>query len=88
MLKNANYNLLEEITELSKALYRFEGHVRDAQADGAECGGCVELWKSMGRRHEEDLEKLLQHFRTHFDSGLVEFKSATRRPTFGVDPFS
>jgi hypothetical protein len=88
MLKNTNYNLLEEITQLSKALYRFESYVRDAEADETACDGCVELWKSMGRRHEEDLERLLQHFRTHFDRGLVEFKSATRRPTFGVDPFS
>jgi len=42
----------------------------------------------MGQRHEEDLEKLLEHFRTHFDSGLVEFKIASRRPMFGPDPFS
>jgi hypothetical protein len=88
MLKNTNYNLLEEITQLSKALYRFESYVRDAQADGAECDSCVELWKSMGRRHEEDLDKLLRHFNTHGDRGLIEYKAATRRPTFGVDPFS
>jgi hypothetical protein len=88
MLRTTNLNLLEEITELSKALYRFESHLRDARADGAECDDCVELWKTMGQRHEEDLEKLLQHFRTHFDRGLVEFKIASRRPMFGPDPFS
>ena len=88
ILGNTNSNLPEEIAELPKALYRFEGYVRDAQGDGAARDGCVERRQSMGQPHEEDLEKVLQHFRTHFGRSLMELKSTTRRPRFGVDPSS
>lgn len=71
MLKNVNYNLLEETTELSKALYRYDSYIKDAEAAG--CLECAELWRDMRRRQEQDLNGLLQHFKKHVDTGLVEF---------------
>jgi hypothetical protein len=87
MLKNANYNLLEEITQLSQALYRFERYIKDAQEDDARCAECVQQWKALGRRHEEDLGNLMQHFEKHIERGLVQFKGPSPS-LFGPDPFS
>lgn len=50
MLKNVNYNLLEEITELSQALYRYDTYVKDAEAAG--CAECAGLWRELRERHE------------------------------------
>lgn len=71
MLKNINYNLLEEITELSQALYRYDTYVKDAEAAG--CAQCAGLWRELRERHEHDLGRLLEHFKLHIDQGLVEF---------------
>ena len=71
MLKNVNYNLIEETTVLSKALYRYDSYVADAEAAG--CDECAELWRELRGRHEQDLNGLLQHLKKHIDSGLVEF---------------
>lgn len=71
MLKNVNYNLIEETAVLSKALYRYDSYVKDAEA--ARCTECAELWRELRERHEQDLNLLLQHFKQHIDSGLVDF---------------
>jgi hypothetical protein len=79
MLRNVNYNLLEEITQLSKALYRFDKFIEDARTEeGSQCTDCVELWKNIKRRNEADLEDLMLHFKSHIDRGLVQFKRPTR----------
>jgi hypothetical protein len=71
MLKNVNYNLLEETTERSKARYRYDTYLKDAEAAG--CTECVELWHNLRGRQEQDLNALMQHFKKHVDTGLVEF---------------
>ena len=73
MLKNVNYNLLEEITELSKGLYRYDTYAEDARA--AECEECAALWSAMRERQEQDLTRLLQHLKLHIDKDLIEFKN-------------
>lgn len=71
MLKNINYNLLEEITELSQSLYRYDTYMKDAESAG--CGECLDLWRELRERHEQDLDRLLKHFKQHIDSGMIEF---------------
>jgi hypothetical protein len=71
MLKNGNYNLLEEIVQRSQSLYRYDRYIKDAEAE--QCQGCIELWNRMKQRDEEDLGQLMQHFKTHIDAGKVEF---------------
>ena len=69
--KNVNYNLLEETTERSKARYRYDTYLKDAEAAG--CTECVELWHNLRGRQEQDLNALMQHFKKHVDAGMVEF---------------
>jgi hypothetical protein len=76
MLRNADYNLMEEIVQLSKALYRFDTFVRDAESDG--CSGCVELWNRMKERNSEDMQMFLGHFREHMERGMMQ--SGEERP--------
>lgn len=73
MLKNMNYNLLEEIAQKSKSLYRYDLYVKDAQSESPECQGCIELWNRLKQREEEDLNQLMQHFKSHIDQGVVQF---------------
>ena len=87
MLRNVNYNLLEEITQLSKALYRFDKFIEDARTEeGSQCTDCVELWKNIKRRNEADLEDLMLHFKSHIDRGLVQFKRPTHPPLATARP--
>jgi hypothetical protein len=71
MLKNTNYNLLEEIVQKSQSLYRYDRYIKDAEAE--QCQGCREPWHRMKDRDGEDLGQLMQHFKAHIDAGRAEF---------------
>jgi hypothetical protein len=73
MLKDTNYDLMEEITQLSKSLARYDLYVKDATAAG--CDDCVALWQEIKTRHERDLGDLMKHFKAHIDAGVVDFGS-------------
>jgi len=72
MLKNTEYNLMEEITKLSQALYRYDAYIQDARDEQAGCPECTEVWMRMKERHEEDLGTLLQQLRHHTDTGMLD----------------
>lgn len=72
MLKNVNYNLMEEITELSKSLYRYDLYAREASTDTGGCTECFEIWTRMKQRHEEDLNALLVQLKRHLDTGVLD----------------
>lgn len=76
MLKDMNYNLLEEITKLSQALARFDKYVRDANENGVHCTECTSLWWDIRKHHMQDLDALLCHLAAHIDKGLVDFTCA------------
>jgi hypothetical protein len=54
-------------------VYRYDRYVEDAKAEG--CQQCVQLWQRLKQRDEEDLNELMQHFKAHIDSGMVEFST-------------
>ncbi len=60
MLKNTEYNLMEEITQLSQSLYRYDKYVEDARVEGGGCRECADTWTHLKLRHEEDLATLLR----------------------------
>jgi hypothetical protein len=72
MLKNANYNLLEEIVQLSKSLHRYDRYLDDARADPMGCSECMQIWTQLKMRHEEDLTALLAQMQHHIESGIFD----------------
>ena len=67
MLKNVSYNLLETITIVSKSLYRYETYLHDAENSKSS----RELWTSIRRRREQELEMLLKELKNQIDSGML-----------------
>ena len=72
MLKNVNYNLMEEIVQLSKSLHRYDKYIEDARADTMDCSECMEIWTQLKMRHEEDLTALLEQTQHHIESGIFD----------------
>ncbi len=83
MIKNTNYNLMEEIVEISQMLQRYDTYIDDARADTGGCTECMELWTRLKLRHEEDLSMLLEQLHHHIENGIFDFgmaESTTMRP--------
>ncbi len=60
MLENNTYNLMEQITEESKSLWRIKNSYKK---DAAGCKECIDFWDRLIRdkeQHIKDLEKLIQ----------------------------
>lgn len=74
MLDNSNYNLMEEITQLSQSLARYDTYMHDAEQSG--CSQCQSLWKDLRQRHEQDLDRLVQHLGEHFEHGEIESRES------------
>lgn len=72
MLKNTEYNLMEEITKLSQSLYRYDMYIKDAQLEGEGCAECATVWTQLKQRHEEDLATLLQQLKHHTETGMLD----------------
>ena len=69
MLRNEIYNLMEAASVLSKGLYRYGECLEDAK----DCPNCQQIWNYMRRTDEEQLQRLLNHLKQHFDKE-IEFK--------------
>ena len=69
MLKNEIYNLMETASVLSKGIYRYETFLKDSR----ECSNCQQIWNYMRQTDEEQLKRILNHLKQHFDRE-VEFK--------------
>jgi len=70
MLKNINYNIMENITILSKSLYRYDTYIKDS----LECDSCRELWVAFRKQREKELQMLLKELKSHIDEGLISFE--------------
>lgn len=69
MLKNELYNLMEAATVLSKGLYRYGEFLSDSK----DCPNCQQIWHYMQKTDEEQLKRILNHLKQHFDRE-IEFK--------------
>jgi hypothetical protein len=63
MLKDGTYDLMETASVLSKGLHRYDTFTKDARG----CAECQAVWKYMKETDEQQLARLLQHLRQHFD---------------------
>jgi len=76
MLKNINYNIMENITILSKSLYRYDTYIKDAR----ECDSCRDLWVAFRKQREKELEILLKELKYYTDPSLTETLSLWNNP--------
>ena len=72
MLKNVNYNLMEEITQISQSLYRYDRYIEDAKPTRGGCSECSDVWTQLKQRHEEDLALLLAQLKQHVNDGVFD----------------
>jgi hypothetical protein len=63
MLKNATYNLTETAAVLSKGLHRYDQFGKDAK----DCQQCQQIWASMKKRDDEQLNQIVDHLKQHFE---------------------
>jgi len=62
MLDNHAYNLMSQIVEDHRSLWR----MRDMyENDSGECSECRELWKRLADSRETDLEEMIRLLRRH-----------------------
>jgi hypothetical protein len=64
MLDNNAYNLMEQITEESKSLWRIRNTYKK---DAANCKECMDFWDRLGKdkeQHIKDLERLIHEHTT------------------------
>jgi hypothetical protein len=64
MLNNATYDLMETAAVLSKGLSRFDQYKHDAR----DCQQCQQIWEQMKKTDEEQLRRIVEHLKLHFQS--------------------
>jgi len=69
MLKNEIYDLMETASVLSKGLHRYSTFLTDSRS----CPNCQQIWNYMRQTDEEQLKRILNHLKQHFDKE-VELK--------------
>jgi hypothetical protein len=62
MLENNVYNLMEQITEESKSLWRIRNSYKK---DTGGCKECMDFWDKLARDKEEHIRDLEKLIRTH-----------------------
>ncbi len=67
MLKNIHYDMVEQISELSKSIARMDTYIKDSK----ECSDCKQLWQELKRRQEEELQMVYKEFEKHVRQGGV-----------------
>ena len=67
MLDNMNYNLIENISIISKSLYRYETYIKDA----AQCKSCQDLWAKFEEQRKKELSMILKELKAHIDAGKL-----------------
>jgi hypothetical protein len=63
MLKNATYNLMETASVISKGLHRYDQFMKDAK----DCPDCQQVWTMMKQHDEQQLDRVVEHLKEHFD---------------------
>ncbi len=67
MLNNINYDMVEEIAELSKSIARMDTYIKDSRS----CSECTQLWNDMKKRQESELQMVYSEFEKHVRKGGV-----------------
>lgn len=67
MLKNINYDMVQEIAELSKSIARMDTYAKDAK----DCNECKHLWQELKKRQEEELQMVYREFEKRYTQKLL-----------------
>ena len=68
MLKDVNFDLFNQVAEISKFLSRYDTYMKDS----SNCQPCQEAWRMMKDHREEELTMLLQAVKESMDSGSIQ----------------
>ena len=66
LLDNYNYDLMQELTQLLKGVWRIDQYLKDA---GGKCDSCGVIWQDLRKQQELIIEKLRQEIVNHAKSG-------------------
>jgi hypothetical protein len=67
MLRNVHYDMIEEISEISKSLVRMDTCMNDSKG----CDSRKQLWQKIKSQHEEELGTLMEELKNHVKQGAV-----------------
>lgn len=67
MLKDNNYNLMQDITTISQSLHRYDTYIKDA----AHCNECQGVWRKLKSEREKELAMLLEELNKHIKKGEI-----------------
>jgi hypothetical protein len=62
MMDNHLYNLMNQLTQENKSLYKIKGHYTE---DAGDCGDCKAFWGKMVKDKEEHIEELMGLIKGH-----------------------
>jgi hypothetical protein len=71
MLKNPNYDLVEELQEKSKGVWRYDQYLKDAGMD-PNCQHCRDLWQKLKEEDERHIQMLKDEIKMHVQNNIFE----------------
>lgn len=69
-MKNHNYNLVTELSEQLRGLWRFEQYIKDAQDSG--CQECARIWQELKDDKTNLVERLRKEVENHVRAGSFD----------------
>jgi hypothetical protein len=66
LIENHNYDLVEELGQLLKGVWRMDEYLKDA---GGKCDACGKIWQDVRKQNEFLVEKIRQEIVNHAKAG-------------------
>ncbi len=64
MLDNNTYNLMAQLTEENKSLWRIKNNY---MGDAEGCSECIDFWKKLAQDKERHVDELINLIKGHFE---------------------
>lgn len=66
LIENYNYDLVQELAQLLKGVWRIDEYLKDA---GGRCDNCGSIWNDVRKQNELLIEKIRQEIVNHAKDG-------------------
>jgi hypothetical protein len=66
LIENYNYDLVQELAQLLKGVWRIDEYLKDA---GGRCDACGSIWNDVRKQNELLIEKIRQEIVNHAKDG-------------------
>lgn len=66
LIEDYNYDLVQELTQLLKGVWRIDEYLKDS---GGRCDDCGKIWNDVRKQNELLIEKLRQEIVNHAKNG-------------------